>query len=113
MIYLTVVLVRLFFQVVILFCKVSVLSCKMVVMLFLALMGAINGYNRRRATRKAYERRRALQAEAYRRGVSTDSLSARWHPPTPISRRGPIDCTPAWQVSAPRDDPNWMPCERG
>lgn len=85
---------------------------KLVVMFFLALSKAADTHNRRRSVRKAYERRRALQAEAYRRGVSTETLSAKWYPPTPISRRAPVDCTPQWQVSAPRDDPNWRPRER-
>jgi hypothetical protein len=102
MIYLTVVLVRLFFQVVILFCKVSVLSCKGVVMLFLALMGAINGYNRRRAVRKALERDRARRDAAYAaRGSFT--------PRVPVQDPWESSWTPAWQQAEPRDNPNWVP----
>jgi hypothetical protein len=102
MIYLTVVLVRLFFQVVILFCKVSVLSCKGVVMLFLALMGAIDGYNRRRAVRKAYERDRARRDVHYRPRPSVPS-QVRVYDPWESSY------TPAWQQAEPRDNPNWVP----
>jgi hypothetical protein len=93
---------------------VAVIFCmaKLTVVLFLAMAKAIDTHNRRRGVRKAYERRRALQSEAYRRGVSTETLSAKWHPPTPISRRIPVDCTPQWQTSAPRDDPNWRPRAR-
>jgi hypothetical protein len=89
---------------------VAIIFCmaKLTVVLFLALAKAIDTHNRRRGVRKAYQRDQAARAAYYaQRPVQTGHRA-----PTPISRRIPVDCTPQWQTSAPRDDPNWRPRAR-
>jgi hypothetical protein len=95
---------------------VAIIFCmaKLTVVLFLALAKAIDTHNRRRGVRKAYQRDQDRRYHQYAQkpvqtGYRAESPS---RAPTPISRRIPVDCTPQWQTSAPRDDPNWRPRAR-
>lgn len=83
--------------------------CRLLVEILLMLSRAADRYNRRRAVRKAYERDRAAGQAAWYAHRSGQA----WPPPGVPAKRKPWDpsqdFTPQWQVTAPRDDPNWVP----